>query len=397
MLDHLRRDVGYALRMLRTNPGFAVVAILSLALGIGANTAIFHLIEAVRLRPLPVSRPDELVQIQIERGNGGFGVTQNSNSQLTFPLWEEIRRHQGAFSQVFAWGTTGFVIGAGADARPVGALWVTGDAFSTLGLRAPHGRLFDPSDDTPGCAPAVVLDDAFWSAQFGRDPAAIGRTLLVANRPARIVGVTPPEFFGLEVGQRFAIAMPLCAAGAFGTPMQRRDWFWLSAMGRLKPGWTVAGAAAHMTAITPGLLEATLPDGDATRLARYRSFKLTALRGAEGVSQMRVQYGDALSVLLALTGLVLVMACTNLMNLFLGRASVREQEIAVRIAIGASRGRYDAHGKAQGQGAYGTPGPGGLGRGKGLVMTWAGCGTCGRIRNWSAPAAPRQPARRRSC
>src|SRR5262245_15965492 len=118
-LDHVVGDTVYACRMLRTNPGFAAVAILSLALGIGANTAIFHLIEAVRLRPLPVSRPEELAQIRIDRGNGGFGITENSNSQLTFPLWDEIRQHQRAFSRVFAWGTTPIPIGAGAEGRIV--------------------------------------------------------------------------------------------------------------------------------------------------------------------------------------------------------------------------------------------------------------------------------------
>jgi putative ABC transport system permease protein len=342
-VDHLLRDTGYALRLLRRSPGFASVALVSLALGIGANTAIFQLIDAVRLRPLPVSRPEELAQIRIDRGNGGFGLTENSNSQLTFPLWEQIAQHQRAFSRVFAWGTTPILVGAGADARIVGGLWMSGDAFSTLGVTPALGRLFDPSDDVRGCAPAVVLNHAFWAAQLGSDPSAIGRSLTVLNREVPIVGVTAPDFFGLEVGQRFDIALPVCAAAAFGSPIDRRDWFWLSAMGRLNPGWTVARAAEHITAISPALVEATLPmDRDRAGLDRYRSFRLTALRAAEGVSRMRADYGDALSLLLALTGLVLLMACTNLMNLFLGRASAREQEIAVRIALGASRRRVIA-------------------------------------------------------
>ena len=253
-LDHLSRDIAYAVRMLRTNPGFASVALVSLALGIGANTAVFQLIDAVRLRPLPVSRPEELAQIRIDRGNGGFGVTDNANSQLTFPLWEQIRQQQRAFSRVFAWGTTQFLVGSGADARAVGTLWVSGEAFSTLGVTPALGRLFDPADDVRGCAPAVVLNHAFWAAQLGSDPSAIGRTLTVLNRELPIVGVTPPDFFGLEVGQRFDIAMPVCAAAAFGSPIDRRDWFWLSAMGRLNSGWTLARAAEHIGAITPALL-----------------------------------------------------------------------------------------------------------------------------------------------
>jgi predicted permease len=342
-LDHLVRDVGYAVRILRTNPGFAAVAILSLALGIGANTAIFQLIDAVRSRSLPVTQPEQLAQIRVDRGNSGFGVTENANSPLTFPLWEEIHRQQRAFSRIFAWGTAQFLVGGGSDARTVNGLWVSGEAFSTLGLTPALGRLFDSSDDAPGCAPAVVLNHGFWAAQFGGDPAAVGRTLTVLNRPLPIVGVTQPAFFGLEVGQRFDIAMPVCAAAAFGAPLDRRDWFWLSAMGRLNPDWTIARASEHMTTLGSGLLEATLPtDRDSAGLARYRSFRFSAVGAAEGVSRLRGEYSDALFVLLGLTGLVLLMACTNLMNLFLGRASAREQEIAVRIAIGASRGRVVA-------------------------------------------------------
>jgi hypothetical protein len=172
-LDHFARDVAYAVRMLRTNPGFASVALVSLALGIGANTAIFQLIDAVRPRPLPVSGRERADSI--DRGNGGFGVTDNANSQLTFPMWEEIRQQQRAFSRVFAWGTTQFLVGSGADARVVGALWVSGQAFSTLGVTPALGRLFDPADDVRGCAPTVVLNHAFWAAQLGSDPSAIGR------------------------------------------------------------------------------------------------------------------------------------------------------------------------------------------------------------------------------
>src|SRR5262249_19592898 len=158
----------------------------SLALGIGANTAVFQLIDAIRLRPLPVSRPGELAQIQIERGNGGFGLSDNLNSHLTFPLWTEINRQQRAFSRSFAWGTRGFLIDSGAEARPVGGLWVSGDAFATLGLTPALGRLFDASDDTPGCAPALVLNHAFWAARFGQDPGAIGRMVTLQNRPVPI-------------------------------------------------------------------------------------------------------------------------------------------------------------------------------------------------------------------
>jgi len=202
--------------MLRANPGFTLVAILSLALGIGANTAVFQLIEAVRLRSLPVHRAEELTEVRIAGGNGGWGISENENSQLTLPIWEQIRDQQRAFSGIFAWGTTPLPIGSGPDARRVAGLWVSGEAFPALGVTPAVGRLFGPADDQRGCSPTVVLNDAFWRAQFGGDPSVIGRTLIILDRPVPIVGVTAPEFFGLEVGKRFDIAVPACAVAFCG-------------------------------------------------------------------------------------------------------------------------------------------------------------------------------------
>jgi predicted permease len=342
-IDHALRDIRYAARVLRTSPGFTLVAVLSLAVGIGANTAIFELIDAIRLRPLPVSRAEELADVRIAGGNRGWGLVDNENSQLTYPLWKQIQQEQRAFSGIFAWGTTPFLVGIGPDARLIRGLWVSGDAFRVLGVTPAAGRLIGPADDQRGCQPVVVLNHAFWKAEFGGDPAAIGRTLTILDRPVPVIGVTAPAFFGLEVGKRFDIALPTCAAAAWGSPIDRRDWSWLSVMGRLDRGRDVTRAAEHMKGISAQLLEATLPSGrSAASLDQYRSFRLTALPAATGVSRLRTTYGDALWLLLAMTGLVLLIACTNLVNLFLARATAREQELAVRIAIGASRGRVMA-------------------------------------------------------
>ena len=342
-VDHIARDVRYGARRLRANPGFASVALLSLALGIGANTAIFQLIDAVRLRRLPVPRPWELAEVRIAGGHRFWGLIEGPNGQLTYPIWEQIREHQRAFSGVFAWGTTPFIVGAGRDGRPASGMWVSGAAFEVLGIAPAAGRLLTAADDVRGCTPSVVLSYAFWQGQFGGDPSVIGRTLTVLQRALPIVGVASREFFGLEVGKRVDIVMPVCAAAMWGSQIDRRDWLWLSVMGRLNPGWTIEQAADQLHSLSPGFIEATLPSGrSAASMAVYRSFRLTAASAATGVSELRQSYGDALAVLLAITGLVLLIACTNLMNLLLARASAREQEIAVRVAIGASRGRVVA-------------------------------------------------------
>jgi len=342
-IDHALRDIRYAFRVLRTSPGFTIVALLSLALGIGANTAIFELINAIRLRRLPVPRAEELADVRIAGGNRGWGLVENANSQLTFPLWKQIQQEQRAFSGIFAWGTTPLLVGIGPDARRVRGLWVSGEAFPVLGVTPVIGRLIGPADDQRGCPPVVLLNHAFWQAEFGGDPAAIGRTLTILDRPVPVIGVTAPAFFGLEVGERFDIALPTCAAAVWGSPIDRRDWSWLSVMGRLDRGWDVTRAAEHMKGLSPQLLEATLPSGrSAASLDQYRSFRLTALPAATGVSRLRTTYGDALWLLFAMTGLVLLIACTNLVNLLLARATAREQELAVRLAVGASRGRVIA-------------------------------------------------------
>jgi predicted permease len=339
-IDHALHDIRYAVRVLRTSPGFTLVAVLSLALGIGANTAIFELIDAVRFRQLPVPRAGELADVRIAGGNRGWGLVDNANSQVTDPLWQEIKREQRAFSGIFAWGTTQFLVGVGPDARVVRGLWVSGDTFPVLGVIPAIGRLIQPADDERGCAPVVVLNHTFWQTEFGGDPAAVGRTLTILDRPVTVVGVTAPSFFGLEVGTRFDIALPTCAAAVWGSPIDRRDWSWLSVTGRLDRGWTVERAAEHMKNLTPQLLEATIPPGrTAASIAQYRQFRLTVRPAATGVSRLRASYGDALWLLLAMTGLVLLIACTNLVNLLLARATAREQELAVRMAIGASRGR----------------------------------------------------------
>ena len=334
-LDSVIADIRYAGRALLRSPVFATVAVASLALGVGANTAVFTLMDAVMVRLLPVPHPEELVLVTLS--------DQDRDGYFSNPLWEQVRDRQTGFAGMAAFGETAWNIADGGEARTVEGLYVSGDYFTMFGVQPALGRLFTRNDDLRGCAAITVLGHGFWQLEYGGRADVVGETISLVGRPFEIVGVAAPGFAGPEVGREVQLYAPLCSEaqinGSFSMLDQRSNW-WLRVMGRRDENVSLAQAVARLKALAPEAYAATVPaDWPQEHKTDYLGRTLSALPAASGLSDVRRQYSTALKVLMGAVAVVLLIACANVANLLLARSEARQREVAIRLAIGAGRAR----------------------------------------------------------
>jgi putative ABC transport system permease protein len=330
-VDQVWQDIRIALRGLRKNPVFTIVAIATLALGIGANTALFSIFNGLTLRPLPVRDPDRLALLL--------------DGSWSYPVWAEIKgRENDLFDGALAWANERFDLSRGGQSAFVDGAFVSGRFFDVLGVSAVRGRALTPADDTAGApdGAVAVISYRFWRGHFAGADDVIGRQITLQRRAFTIVGVLPPGFFGVDVGRMTDVMLPFAAEPLIRGQESRLTsvaWSWLNLMVRLKPGRTLEQANAALRGVQPQIRAATVSGVPSSRAARYLTRPLTLVDAATGRSSLRRDFERPLIAMLAAVGLLLLVACTNIASLLVARVVARRRELSVRMALGGSRVR----------------------------------------------------------
>ncbi len=344
MITEITNDVRYAIRMLTKNPAFACVVVLTLALGIGANAAIFSLLDKVLLQSLPVARPDQLAVLSSYDPKDG----PDNDSSFSYAMYQDLRDRNSVFSGVIARGGTQMNVSYGDQTERVRGELVSGNFFEVLGVRPWAGRFFTQDDDrTPSAHPVAVLSYSFWESRFNKDPNIIGRTILVNEHPLTVLGVTPPGFYGLDLSNNPDVRVPLMMTPVFNplppTRLTSRRHQWLSVMARRKDDVTPEQAQASLSVLYRQIRESEADQLSATASTfnreRFMTQQIALLPGEQGLRYLQTELKTSLLLLFGATCAVLLILCANLANLMMARATVRAPETAVRLALGAGRWR----------------------------------------------------------